>query len=119
MPELDKTYLKLTQPSSDNDIWMHLPMLTWLASESRERIVELGTRFGRSTYAIGVGVSEGIKFDSVDIREPYGFALSVPSIHKMTEFHQRDSRESFGGLWDLLFIDTEHNYSQMKSELSA
>jgi hypothetical protein len=110
-------YLQESLPTPGNDIWMHLPMIAWLASQmpANTGAVELGVRSGRSTAAIQAGLPGECWHDAIDIHP-----VALPfDLGEASALHVKDSREAFGQTISFLFIDTEHTYEQVKAELAA
>lgn len=93
-------------------------------------VVELGTRSGESTGAIGKAVAEGndvlnrnIRLYSIDIDPVHDRALELinkSGCKKYWEYIQGDDMEVVKN-WDkpinFLFIDTSHEYEHTKNEL--
>jgi hypothetical protein len=104
-----------------SDIQEHLPRLR---REAHGTVLELGVRGGVSTTAFLAGLEErGGTLWSVDI-EPSSEELFVG--HPQWRFVLADSRDvgalRAAGLTepiDVLFVDTEHTYEQVRDELGA
>lgn len=99
-----------------SDINEHLPTLKKYADEC-DHITEMGVRWVVSTYALLMGKPK--KLISYDIN-----GIQWESIAEMVkddtifEFRIADSTNLEIETTDLLFIDTLHNYNQIKAELS-
>lgn len=100
-----------------SDINEHLPVLRDLSKEC-STIVEFGVRNVVSTFAFAV--TRPNKLICVDIVKSYNvdpFLQLCASEGINVEFHESDSRTFEFESADLIFIDTLHNYSQIKAEL--
>lgn len=105
-----------------SDINEHLPTLKKYADEC-EIIVELGVRKIVSTWAFLSGYPK--KLISVDYKHPSEYnSQDLPLVESIAkennidfEFILSDSRKVKIPECDLLFIDTLHNYEQIKEEL--
>jgi len=114
MNQLQQTYEELcNRPSDINE---HLPILKKYADEC-EHITEMGVRWVVSTYALLMGKPN--KMISYDIN-----GINWQPIAEMVkgdtefEFKVADTTNLEIETTDLLFIDTLHNYNQIKIELS-
>lgn len=102
--------------STPSDINEHLPILKKYAEEC-EHITEMGVRWVVSTYALLMGKPK--KMISYDIN-----GISWKPIAEMVkgttdfEFKVANTLDLEIEETDLLFIDTLHNYNQLKGELS-
>jgi hypothetical protein len=113
MNRLQQTYERLcNQPSDINE---HLPTLKKYADEC-EHITEMGVRWVVSTYALLMGKPK--KLISYDIN-PINSEPIQEMVKDVTDFRfsvantlDLEIEET-----DLLFIDTLHNYNQLKGEL--
>lgn len=127
MTNLEKLYnSKLTSPS---DIHEHLPTLKRYA-EQCEHITEMGVRWVTSTYAFMMGHPKTlISIDMVSVEDScrmFGVPLiSTESLQELAKEEGIDYKFIVGDTraieiepTDLLFIDTLHNYNQLKQELS-
>ena len=103
-----------------SDINEHLPTLYDLASKY-SHVTEFGVRHAVSTTALLAGLEsrkDHSKLISYDInRQP-----QVAELEQLTDkvefiFHQENTLEVEIASTDLLFIDTLHNYEQLKQEL--
>ncbi len=113
MNQLQQTYEELcTRPSDINE---HLPTLKKYADEC-EHITEMGVRWIVSTYALLMGKPK--KLISYDIN-PINSEPIQEMVKDVTEFEFRVANTLDLEIeeTDLLFIDTLHNYNQLKSEL--
>jgi hypothetical protein len=109
---------------SPSDINEHLTTLRDLASECHH-ITEMGVRYIVSTYGFAEGLKKGDALLSIDMTHPmtYGGDLQAIKQHCVNkginfEFRLGDTRQIEIGETDLLFIDTLHQYSQLKCELA-
>jgi cephalosporin hydroxylase len=98
----------------DSDIVAHLPLLRELASRCCY-VVELGVRTGRSTTALLAGAKEVHSWDIDPCRAAR--EKLEPLAEGRWYFHQGDSVGALIPECDLLFIDTEHTYLQLRAEL--
>ncbi len=99
--------------SIESDIYQHLPKLREYADKCNH-ITEMGVRWGVSLYAfLSSNASKVIAYDIVDVRVKYG----VPEFDKLTlicaDILKIEIEQT-----DFLFIDTAHNYKQLKKELA-
>lgn len=99
-----------------SDISEHLPTLRIYAEQS-SRILELGTRYGTSTTALLAGRPDVLI--SVDVSPCRNATLLQERGEADLRFVTADSLEwnSLHDSYDLLFIDTEHTFSQVTAEL--
>jgi len=119
MTQLEQIYNEKCK--SGSDINEHLPTLKKY-SEECDHITEMGVRGAVSTYAFMMGKPKkliGIDIESV---ERWGGDLNIlKKVAKENniefEFILSDSVKIEIEETDLLFIDTEHNYLQLKTEL--
>ena len=113
MNQLQQTYEELcNRPSDINE---HLPTLKKYAEEC-EHITEMGVRWVVSTYALLMGKPKtmisydinGIQWESIAemVKNDTNFEFKVANTLDL-EIEETD----------LLFIDTLHNYNQLKGEL--
>ena len=117
--------------NTPSDIHEHLPVIKKYA-EKCDHITEMGVRWVVSTWAFLMGQPK--KMIAIDYEHPKdievpngepgeaGIKLSIAEqdakrIGIDFEFQQADTREIEIEPTDLLFIDTEHNYDQLKAEL--
>ena len=110
---LNQIYERLYNTPSD--INEHLPTLASYASEC-EHITEMGVRYIVSTYAILIGKPK--KMISYDIHMCHWEPVR-DLVKEDTDFHFAvgNTLEIDIEPTDLLFIDTLHNYTQLKKEL--
>lgn len=131
MEQLEATYKRLCEEPSD--INEHLPILRLYASKSA-RIAELGVRGVVSTVALAAGLADSPYVTNEDItpsKKLYLYDI-IPDINldKIEEacfskgidiydhFGQNDlDVEDHGDKYDMLFIDTAHNYPHCYEEL--
>ena len=99
-----------------SDIFKHLPTLRKYAEQS-ETIVEMGVRYGDSTIALLSGKPR--KMTSYDINEIFDWRKWQREVIDDTiySFIPADVLDIEIEPCDLLFIDTLHNYDQLKKEL--
>lgn len=109
--------------NTPSDINEHLPTLAALASECHH-VTEMGTRYIVSTWAFLEGLKEGDTLIAIDYKHPREYNASLDSIeaearHKGVNFifKEEDTRTNEIEETDFLFIDTLHEYSQLKEEL--
>lgn len=108
----------------ESDINEHLPTLRDLAKECNH-ITEMGVRYIVSTWAFIEGMEKGKTLISIDMTHPatYGGDLGAVIRHCNSvginfSFRLGDTRAIEIGETDLLFIDTLHQYAQLKCELA-
>lgn len=107
--------------STPSDINEHLPTIKKYADKS-VHITEFGVRGGLSTVALLMGLPKKMISYDIDPIERHGldrYQLKNEALSKNVDFEfkignvlELDIEET-----DLLFIDTEHSYLQLKSEL--
>lgn len=104
--------------SGDNSaFYQHMPTLRLLCAD--KDVIELGVRYGTST--IGILSARPRSLWSVDIKrfETIPFIESVAFGEKIPfTFTQADDLNTFPEYCHVLFIDTKHNYAQLKAELA-
>lgn len=119
MTEVEKQYdAKLKQNS---DICEHLPTLKRY-SEECEHITEMGVRRVTSTYAFMMGKPKRLISIDCEPIETYKVDRNwlkeiAKEINVDFDFYVGDTRKIEIEETDLLFIDTKHIYSQLKTEL--
>lgn len=107
------------------DISEHLETLKNLASEC-DSVVEMGTRSVVSTWAFAEGLPKGGRLVAIDINHPKDYGSSLDPIIKYCDENGIDFQFILGDTRqidlqdrpDLLFIDTNHTYDQLKVELA-
>jgi hypothetical protein len=116
---IEQTYTKLCNTPSD--INEHLPTLRRYAEEC-EHITEMGVRWVVSTWALLSGGPK--KIVSYDIEHPSRFGVNFDAVFSVAQengidfsFHEKNVLEVEIEPTDMLFIDTVHNYEQLKAEL--
>ena len=113
MEEFYSLMIQCYGPSSQ-----HLPTLRRLAMEC-ESVGELGTYNGVSTVALMMG--RPTRIDCVDLY-PCKYIDQLLFMAGYLEIdiglRQEDSRTADMGYVDMLFVDTEHTYEQVKAELA-
>ena len=123
-----------------SDINEHLELLYRMVAEiGVQRIVELGARGGNSTVALVIGANEtGGHVVSVDHGKGAGYAGEQPTWEALTEASATiTDKLGLGSYWtlvvkddlefakeyhdmiELLMIDTDHSYDQLKKELAS
>jgi hypothetical protein len=114
-----KKYQELVVTPSD--INEHLPVLKRYAEEC-DVIVEMGVRWIVSTWALLAGKPK--KLTSLDLYNPSKFGGNLQEVYNASsesqinfEFIEHDSLTYNMEECDLLFIDTWHDYLQLKKEL--
>jgi hypothetical protein len=112
---VEEYYNRLCNEKSD--INEHLPTLKRYAEEC-EHVTEMGVRHVVSTFALLMG--EPKKMISYDINNVSGIEPLISWAYEKGnwfEFKVGDTTKIEIEETDLLFIDTLHNYNQLKSEL--
>ena len=111
---LDELYKLVSGTFSD--ISEHCPTLKEIASQC-EHVTELGTRYGISTVALLAGQPK--QFVSCDLHRQPTIGV-IESVTGKTDFRFQtgDSRKIDLDETDLLFIDTLHEYDQLRAELA-
>jgi len=106
-----------------SDINEHLPVLRDLARECKS-VCEMGVRYVVSTWAFAEGLPEGGKLLCIDIKEPSEYGGTLDNITQDCEakgiefkFKKESTLECKIPKVDLLFIDTDHTYTQLSQEL--
>jgi hypothetical protein len=101
---------------TESDINEHLPTLKIYAEECNH-ITEMGVRSIVSTYALLMGRPKKlISYDYYEIKVEEVLSVANESGIEF-QFICADTRETTIEETDLLFIDTLHNYHQLKKEL--
>lgn len=107
---------------SSSDINEHLGTLRDLAKEC-SHITEMGVRYIVSTWAFIEGLDKGTLV-SIDIKHPSIYGGDITAVEQACKdkgidftFIEGDTREITIDKTDLLFIDTDHTYEQLKIEL--
>jgi hypothetical protein len=102
--------------NTPHNINRHLPLLRQYAARCRS-IVEFGTDVGFSTTAFLAAQPE--RLDSYDLRRD-DFVGVLAQVRGRTEFvfHEGNTLTADVPECDLLFIDTEHTYDQLRRELA-
>ena len=108
--------------NTSSDINEHLPTLKKY-SEECDTIVEMGVRNIVSTWAFLAGNPK--KLTSLDLYSPVKFGGNLQEVYDAVDstninflFIEHDSLTYEMELCDLLFIDTWHDYLQLKQELT-
>ena len=106
-----------------SDIHEHLPILRDLASEC-ESVIEMGVRGIVSTWGFVEGLKKGGSLLSIDKEDPSMYGGNTDTIKNACKqkginftFRLADTLNTEIPEVDLLFIDTYHNYQQLKKEL--
>jgi hypothetical protein len=106
-----------------SDINEHLENLRDLAKDC-DSVVEMGVRYCVSTWAFIEGLKEGTKLTSIDIKHPKEYNGDLDAVEKACKekgidftFIEGDTTQITIDKCDLLFIDTDHTYVQLKKEL--
>lgn len=107
--------------ATPSDINEHLPVLKKYAEEC-DIIMEMGVRWIVSTWALLAGNPK--KLTSLDLYNPSKFGGNIQEVYNAAsnhgigfEFIEHDSLTYNIEECDLLFIDTWHDYLQLKKEL--
>jgi GDP-D-mannose 3',5'-epimerase len=118
-PPIDQWFRKNCENTSD--IHEHLPVIKKYAKEC-DHITEMGVRWIVSTWALLSGRPK--KMISIDYENPSHYGGNINDVYEAVKgenidfhFQQADTRKIEIEPTDLLFIDTEHNYDQLKAEL--
>ena len=119
MFDLEERYNEKCQKESD--INEHLPTLKKYADEC-DHIVEMGVRDMVSTYAFMMGKPK--RLISYDITPLERYGIDVNELKEVAllngidfEFRLEDTLKTQIGETDMLFLDTDHTYRQVKGEL--
>lgn len=99
-----------------SDIYEHLPTLSRLASEC-SHIIEMGICTGQSTRAF---LRHDVEYIGYDIHIQPGMTEYFDDAKlsgRRVRWHVADTKTFTIEETDLLFIDTLHNYDQLKKEL--
>lgn len=110
--------LKKEKYSALSEIQEHLPVLEKFAQEC-EQVVEFGVREGNSTVAFISGVKK--KLISYDIfHTPIIDKLKLTKLPCEWEFRLQSTSDPNHVIeqTDMLFVDTDHTYEQVKAELT-
>ena len=102
------------------DINEHLPMLYFLAQQC-DHVTEFGVRTGASALAFLHGLQgRPATLRSYDINDQYGVQDSLTKWTRVEWTFSICSTLSITGIepTDLLFVDTLHNYDQVRQELA-
>lgn len=119
---MEKIQIKYNEKlNTKSDINEHLPVLNAYAREC-DVIVEIGVRWIVSTWAFLSAKPK--KLISMDINHPSFFGANIEEVYDLANeynidfsFRLENSLESTIEECDLLFIDTWHDYLQLKKEL--
>lgn len=110
--------------NTKSDINEHLPALRDLASECNT-VVEMGVRYCVSTWAFIEGMKKGTTLISIDIKHPSKYGGDLKSVEKACnskginfKFYEVSTLEIDIPEVDMIFIDTDHTYAQLKGELA-
>lgn len=119
MFDLEERYNEKCQKESD--INEHLPTLKKYADEC-DHIVEMGVRDMVSTYAFMMGKPKRLISYDITPLERYGIDVNelkeVASLNGTDfEFRLEDTLKTQIEETDMLFLDTDHTYRQVKGEL--
>lgn len=100
----------------DNDINEHLPKLLELANEC-ETVTEFGVRWGYSTRAFLLSKSKLISYD-IELNQRVTQLFDIArQTGKDCSYLMANTLELTIDETDLLFIDTDHSYGQLRAEL--
>jgi predicted O-methyltransferase YrrM len=116
----EEVYARHINPIMCCDIAQHLP---FLMQEARGSVVEIGTRGGASTSALLLGVkAHGGHVWSIDINPDCGELFKDNSdwtfIHGHSFYNAGTILTQIPLLIDVLFIDADHDYKSVYSDLS-
>ena len=118
----EEVYAHETDPNVVCDIKGHLP---FLRAEAHGVIVEIGVRGGASTSALLLGIREqGGYLYSIDINAACGTDIFDPNPQwTFIHGHSKDNKDRIlRGLplyYDVLFIDADHSYEAVISDLET
>ena len=108
--------------NSQSDINEHLPTLKYLAGQCTH-VTEMGVRYIVSTWAFLEGLEKGTLV-SLDIKHPSTYGGDITKVESFAkekgidfQFIEADSLKVNIDKTDLLFLDTDHTYLQVKGEL--
>lgn len=112
---LEEFYKACNTPT---DINQHLPLLNGICNLC-ESVTEFGVRDGQSTRAILASSTQKIRSYDLVLNPNVSrmFMAAQQFQNRNAAYIQGDSRLIDIDQTDLLFIDTDHNYSQLKIEL--
>lgn len=99
-----------------SDISEHLPTLSRLASEC-QHVTEMGIASGQSTRAFLRHDVEYIGYDILIQPQINELLDEAKRAGRRVRWHVADTKTFICDETDLLFIDTAHNYEQLKKEL--
>ena len=109
--------------NTKSDINEHLPALRDLASKC-DTVIEMGVRYCVSTWAFIEGLKKGTTLISIDIKHPSKYGGDLVSVEKAcknkgitSKFYEASTLEIDIPEVDMIFIDTDHTYAQLKGEL--
>ncbi len=115
MGTLSQMFEEVCNTPSDNN--EHCPTLHSLAKECN-RITEFGVMFGRSTVSFLSARPKSLISYDIKKQDNIGHIETLASAEKIPfSFNLEDSRTIVIDDTDLLYIDTEHTYEQLRVEL--
>lgn len=121
LPSLSLQYKFLSKLYTRSDIYEHLAMLSLLSSKV-DSVTEFGVRKIVSTWAFLYGCP--LKMTSVDLVNPSIHGENIDEVYLVAKENNIDYKFIEGSTLtteieetDLLFIDTYHEYNQIKKEL--
>jgi len=121
LPSLELQHKFLSKLYTRSDIFEHLSILAQISSKV-DSITEFGVRKIVSTWAFLYGCPKNMI--SIDLVNPSTHGENIEEVYKIAkenginyEFIQGDTRLIDIKETDVLFIDTYHEYNQLKNEL--
>jgi len=106
---------KICETPSDNN--EHCPTLRALAEEC-DHITEFGVMFGKSTVSFLMARPDALVSYDIKKQEIVGFIEELAAKEQINfVFKLEDSRTTTIDETDLLYIDTDHTYEQLRTEL--
>jgi hypothetical protein len=122
IPTIDLQIKFLEKLYTPSDIYQHLPILSFISSKVNS-VTEMGVRSIVSTWAFLYGCPN--KLISIDLVNPSTHGQNIQEVYDMAiknnidyKFIQGNTLEIEIEETDLLFIDTYHEYYQLKAELT-
>lgn len=114
---MDVEELYIVRCGTPHNINLHMPLLKWLAKQC-DHITEFGTDEGYSTVAFMAASPKVIRTYDIASRHK-NFEVVLDSVPRNVRLivHRENTLYAVIEETDLLFIDTEHTYDQVKSEL--
>jgi hypothetical protein len=121
IPSIELQYKFLNKVYNRSDIFEHLPILAFLSSKC-DSVTEFGVRTIVSTWAFLYGCPK--KMVSVDLVNPMKHNQNIQEVYDLAKANNIDYKFIEASTLDcdieetdLLFLDTYHEYNQVKGEL--